>query len=147
MLDTHQKFMTRCLELADIAKGKKKTAVGSLVVKNDMVIGEGWEGDPALPEQLSHAEVSAMLAAIKNAGARDLKGCTLYTTVEPCFMCTYLIRQLQIDKVVYGTSAAEIGGDTSAYPSLKAEDIKKWSEPPVILRGILSEACITALKR
>ena len=49
-------------------------------------------------------------------GYRDMLGqSTLYTTHEPCIMCSYLIRHHRIPWVVYGVSVQHVGGVTSQY--------------------------------
>lgn len=138
--------MKRCLELATEAKSRGKTAVGSLIVKNDVIIAEGIEGAPDLPGIMSHAENIAILKAIDQLGTRNLESCRLYTTVEPCFMCSYLIRQTRITKVIYGTKTPA-GGDTSAYPILRAENIAVWGHPPEIIGGILQADCEKLLQK
>ena len=74
---THLRFMTLALRLA--AKGRGKTSpnpmVGSLVVKNGRIVGQGSHQGPGKP----HAEI----LALKQAGSRA-KGATLYVTLEPC---------------------------------------------------------------
>jgi len=141
----HEKYMNRCLELAAMAKANGKTAVGSLVVKYGEIIAEGFEGDPELPGVLAHAEVLAIVRALDCLGHPDLAGCVLYTTVEPCFMCSYLIRQAKIDSVVYGAPTSGTGGVHSAYPLLSAVDVDPWVVTPSITGGVLREACLDIL--
>lgn len=145
MNDTHEKYMKRCLELATQAKSNNKTAVGSLLVKDGVIIAEGIEGSIELPDIISHAEVVAIIKAIEYAGSKDLCGYTLYTTVEPCFMCSYLIRQTKIKEVIYGTTTPETGGQSSLYPILSTIKIQKWQLPPEVIDGILEEECYNIL--
>jgi tRNA(adenine34) deaminase len=141
-LRKHEKYMQRCLELADEAKAHGKAPVGSVIVKEGKIIGEGIEGTEKLPAILAHAEVAAVLQAISNTDSNDLSECTLYTTVEPCFMCSYLIRQTKISKVVFGIRTPGVGGVSSGYPFLPAKDIAKWPSVPLIIEGILKRECL-----
>lgn len=138
--------MNRCLALAARAKAAGKTAVGSLIVSNGEIIAEGAEGEPGLADILAHAEVLAIIRAQEYLQQRDLIGCTLYTTVEPCFMCSYLIRQTRIMEVVYGAPTNGTGGALSAYPLLRADDIDPWNFTPVVTGGVLREACLEMLR-
>ena len=147
MNDIHQIHMKRCLELAAQAKSNNKTAVGSLIVQDGVIIAEGVEGSNELPDILSHAEVVAIIKAIEFTGSKNLSNCTLYTTVEPCFMCSYLIRQSKIKEIIYGTTTPETGGASSRYPILTAIDIQKWQPAPVVIEGILEDECNNILKR
>lgn len=141
MNEPHEKHMKRCLELAAQAKLNNKTAVGSLIVQDGIIIAEGIEGSEELPDIISHAEVVAIIKAIEYTGSKDLSNYTLYTTVEPCFMCSYLIRQTKIKEVIYGTTTSETGGHSSLYPILSTIKIQKWQPSPVIFDGILEEEC------
>lgn len=138
--------MKHCLELAAQARRNGYTAVGSIIVKNGKIIAEGKEGDPDLPALISHAENVAIEKAVQKLDSRDLSKCSLYTTVEPCFMCTYLIRQTQIKKVVYGTTTPA-GGDSSAHPILTSKKIDVWKTAPEVIGGVLKTECEALLRR
>jgi tRNA(adenine34) deaminase len=147
MEDKHQQFMTRCLELAMQAKEAGKAAVGAVVVKNDVIIAEGIEGIGALPPSLAHAEIAALLKALAALQSKDLNDCTLYTSVEPCYMCSYLIRDTKVSKVVFGAKAGEIGGLHAEFPLLRTTNIAKWSSAPIIIGGVLEKECLQVLKK
>lgn len=132
MEQEHRKYMDRCLQLGAEAKAQGNPPVGSLVVKNGVIIGEGIEGANSLPRPLAHAEILAILAAIEHTGSNDLSSCTLYTSVEPCFMCSYLIRQTKINEVIFQATTPEIGGVSSEFPILTATSIRKWNPPPTV---------------
>ena len=70
-------FLERALELAERGRGKTRPnpIVGAVVVRDNVVVGEGWHERPGLP----HAERIAL-----DAAGEDARGATLYTTLEPC---------------------------------------------------------------
>lgn len=70
-------YLTRALELADLAVGRTSPnpAVGAVVVKNGLIVGEGFTQPPGS----AHAEVVALAAAGRHADGADL-----YVTLEPC---------------------------------------------------------------
>lgn len=135
-----EKYMLRCIQLAEEAKRSGKTPVGSLIVYHDEIIAEAMEGEAELPQIMSHAENLAIIKATKKLNTNDLSECSLYTTVEPCFMCAYLIRQTRIKEVVYGTTTGA-GGHSSAYPILTAADIQPWKSNPKVTGGVLRAEC------
>ncbi|MGH2643527.1 MAG: deaminase [Chitinophagaceae bacterium] len=147
MAAEHEKYMNHCLELAAIAKEKGKTAVGSIIVKDRKVIAAGSEGAEDLPDIMAHAEIIAIINAIKYTGSEDLSTCTLYTTVEPCFMCSYLIRKTKIKKIIFGAKTNDTGGVSSSFPILRSGKITCWSEPPQVIEGILREECEKMLEK
>lgn len=146
MEDRHEQYMKRCIELGLIAKSNGSTPVGSVVVKDDRVIAEGFEGEKETPQPVAHAEMIAVIKAIQHLGKKDLNDCVLYTTKEPCFMCSYLIRQTGIREVVFALRTDDKGGIGSRYPILTADDIINWPAPPNIVEGILKEKCEQLLK-
>ncbi|KUK36385.1 MAG: diaminohydroxyphosphoribosylaminopyrimidine deaminase [Thermacetogenium sp.] len=101
-LKQHIRFMSRALELAALGKGKTSPnpMVGAVVVRDDLIIGEGYHMKAGTP----HAEVHALRAAGDLA-----KGSTLYVTLEPCCHygktppCTEAIIKAGIQKVVVAT--------------------------------------------
>jgi tRNA(adenine34) deaminase len=138
---THEAYMRRCIQLARQAKAQGNTAVGSVVVFGGKIIGEGVEQLPAGNILTGHAEVLACQQAIETLKVRSLEKAILYSTAEPCFMCSYVIRQCRIAKVVYGTETAMIGGITSSFPILTALGLNAWKPAPRVLGGILTEEC------
>lgn len=145
MNSNHLPYMKRCLALAQKAKANGKPGVGSVLVRHSEIIGEGIEGSPDLPAVLAHAEILAITEGVSRIQSKDLSDCTLYTTVEPCVMCSYVIRSTGIKHVVIGTSTSGVGGVTSRYAILAARDIEKWKSPPIITTGILERECKEAL--
>lgn len=124
------RFMKRCLELAAEARSAGNTPVGSVVVRDGQIIGEASETLPAGRSITGHAELLACQNALDQTGARDLAGSALYTTAEPCFMCSYVIRNLRVGLVVYALKTPLIGGITSAHPILTAPALDSWRPAP-----------------
>lgn len=137
----HESYMKICIDLAKIAKQRGDSPVGSVVVKEGKIIGEGIEGGKTHKDITFHAEIEAIRDATRFLESQDLSGCTLYTTHEPCIMCSYLIRHTKISLLVAGLSTGEIGGYSSLFPLLNDTSIKKWTSPPTILKGILEKEC------
>ncbi len=140
-LAEHERFMRRCIELAKIAQKRNNTPVGSVVVVDGEVVGEGVEDLPAGILVTGHAEILACQAAVDKTGSPRLDGASLYTTAEPCFMCSYVIRQSGISLVVYGLDTPHVGGVTSSHPILTDTSIPDWKPAPSVLAGILRDEC------
>jgi len=77
MSDEDSKYMRRALRLAARAAGRTSPnpMVGTVIVRGDTIVGEGYHRAAGEP----HAEVSAL-----NKAGDDARGATLYTTLEPC---------------------------------------------------------------
>ncbi|HET6577977.1 MAG TPA: nucleoside deaminase [Gemmatimonadales bacterium] len=136
-----QAYMRRCLELARRALAAGEVPVGALVVRDGVVIGEGYERTRERLDPAAHAEIEALRAACRAIDALDLSGATLYTTVEPCVLCAYAVRQTRIHRVVFGVNAGVMGGASGPYPLLTAPTPFAGAAPPAVTGGVLTEDC------
>jgi tRNA(adenine34) deaminase len=137
----YEDYMRVCLDLAQIAKARGDSPVGSILVQNGKVIAEGIEGGKTHRDITFHAEIEAIRNARTILEKTDLSDCILVTTHEPCIMCSYVIRHHSIKLIIVGLTTGEIGGYSSALPLLLDRSISKWAEPPRIIEGILAQAC------
>lgn len=128
---TDDDCLARCQVLARMAADRQESPVGSVVVVAGAIIGEGIEAARARRDITAHAEVEAIRAAILTHGI-DLSAATLYTTHEPCLLCSYVIRHHRIRRVVCQQRVPHVGGASSGYPILTATDIPIWGPPPVV---------------
>ena len=107
-------FDKRYLEMAIIWAGNsycKRRQVGALIVKEKMIISDGYNGTPSGFENVCeddnnvtkpyvlHAEANAITKVAKSNNSSD--GATLYVTTSPCLECAKLIIQAGIKRVVY----------------------------------------------
>jgi tRNA(adenine34) deaminase len=140
-------YMRRCLELAEMAAQAGDTAVGSLIVRGAEIVAEGIERTRATLDPSAHAEVEAVRLACQRLGTLDLRGCSLYSTVEPCVLCGYAIRRTGIAHVIYGVPAGQAGACTSSYAILADPGLDGWPPPPDVTGGVLADECLAALRR
>jgi diaminohydroxyphosphoribosylaminopyrimidine deaminase/5-amino-6-(5-phosphoribosylamino)uracil reductase len=98
--DTDHEHLSRAIDLAQKGLGRVQPnpVVGAVIVRDDVVLGEGWHEEFGGP----HAEVNAITAC----GGVDLKGATIYVSLEPCCHvgqtppCTDAILRAGITRVV-----------------------------------------------
>lgn len=126
------RYMQRCSELAERAREEGNVAVGSVIVLEDAVLAEAEESVPTGPDPFAHAEFVAVRSALQRVGSEPLREAVLYTTNEPCLMCSFAIREAGIGRVVIEEPTREIGGISSEYPILVADTISRWGPPPEI---------------
>ncbi len=87
---------------------------GALVVKDGVIIGEGYNAVTSSNDPTAHAEVVAIRQACKTLGTFQLDDCIIYTSCEPCPMCLGAIYWARPKKVVYAgnrSDAAEVDFD------------------------------------
>jgi len=111
-------YMKMALEWAKLSYCERKQ-VGALIVKDRMIISDGFNGTPTgfencCEEQgdtkwyVLHAEANAIL---KVAGStQSCKNATLYITLSPCKECSKLIHQSGIKRVVYANEYKDTSG-------------------------------------
>jgi tRNA(adenine34) deaminase len=129
----HETFFAACERLARAAQSKGNPAVGAVVTQRDEIVGSGEEAAKSRNDVTCHAEIEAIRKAVLVLNTSDLSGCTLYTTHEPCIMCSYVIRFYRIAKVFYRKPVEYLGGISSNMPLLTAVNVPPhWSAPPEI---------------
>ena len=140
-MNIHEKYIYRCIELSKNGLGKTypNPLVGSVIVVNDKIIGEGWHEKAGGP----HAEVNA-INSVKDKSL--LKEATIYVNLEPCSHygktppCANLIIESGLKKVVIGVidSNSKVSGRGVAH--LKNNGCS-------VVVGVLENVCLKLNKR
>lgn len=89
---------------------------GCIVVKEDRIVGKGFNKVTSTNDPTAHAEIVAIRDACRNLGTFQLEGCEIYTSCEPCPMCLGAIYWARPAVIYYANTrndAAEIGFDDS----------------------------------
>nr|AOE14244.1 dCMP deaminase [uncultured bacterium] len=106
-------YLKMALEWGKLSHCKRKQ-VGALIVKNRMIISDGFNGTPtgfenccedengATKWEVLHAEANAILKVASST--QSAKDATLYITLSPCTQCSKLIHQAGIKRVVYANA-------------------------------------------
>lgn len=81
---------------------------GACIVYGDALVSTAHNTVLRDRDATCHAEINAIRQASHILGRYDLSGCTLYSTTEPCPMCFSAIHWARIDRIVYGTSIADV---------------------------------------
>jgi tRNA(adenine34) deaminase len=104
-------FMRKALQQAERAFAEDEVPVGAVVVSNGQIIGTGYNQSERLHDVTAHAEMIAITAAQEYLGAKYLKNCTLYVTLEPCTMCAGALYWSQVEKIVIAARDPKRGFD------------------------------------
>ena len=138
-MSTDEKFIRRCLELGEVARRSVDAPVGSVIVLEGRVVAGAVESVKLKNDPTAHAEIVAVREACRGLATLDLSGGTIYTNVEPCWMCSYAIRRARLGRVCYGSRNERVGGASSRYAVLL--DAGFGSPAPEVVAGILAEEC------
>ena len=106
--------MQEALRLADQAEQLGEVPVAALVVKDNKIIGRGFNQPISSCDPTAHAEIVALRDAAKNIGNYRLVDCDLYVTIEPCAMCAGAIVHARIRKVFFGATEPKAGALVSS---------------------------------
>ncbi len=106
MADEHDRLMDLALGEAARASAGGNMAVGSLIVRDGVVVGVGRNRVDSNNDPTAHAEVDAIRDACAKLQTTDLAGATCYTTMEPCPMCCWALQAANIAELVLGARHA-----------------------------------------
>lgn len=102
-------FMNEALKEAAKALDLGEVPIGAVVVHGGKIIGRGHNLTERLNDVTAHAEMQALTAAANYVGAKYLRDCTLYVTIEPCIMCAGASYWTQVSRIVYGADDEKRG--------------------------------------
>ena len=109
MENSHQTYMQHALRLADSASALDEVPVGSVIVRGDLLLGEGFNQNIDRFDPTAHAEINALREACQYQQNYRLKEATLYVTLEPCLMCFMAMIHARVTTLVYGASDPKSG--------------------------------------
>ena len=132
--NTHQQFMAKALILAEQALEEKEIPVGAVIVKDNRIIGKGYNQVEKLSDPTAHAEMLAISAACETLGNKYLNGCKLYVTLEPCAMCAGALVWAKIDTIIFGASDPKSGGSGSLFNITQNNNLNHQIE---VIQGVL----------
>lgn len=108
-----ERWMQYAIELAAKAQALGEVPVGAVVVRDNKILGEGWNQPISGCDPTAHAEIVALRAAALSAQNYRLPAATLYVSLEPCTMCAGAIVHARIERVVFGAFEPKAGAVVS----------------------------------
>lgn len=108
-------WMGKALHLARKAEAQGEVPIGALIVKDERIIGRGFNQRECRNDPSAHAEMIAIRQASRKLHAWRLVGTTLYVTLEPCPMCMGAILLARVERVVFGCLDPKAGAAGSLY--------------------------------
>ena len=109
VISMNEKYMALAINEAEKAYKKNDVPIGCVIVKDGKIISKAHNKKEIKKNAIMHAEIIAIAKACKKLKTWHLDDCVLYTTVEPCMMCTGAIIQSRIKKIYYSISNKSFG--------------------------------------
>ena len=108
-LTQHEQWMRRALALAERAENEGEVPIGAVLVRDDELLGEGWNQVISASDPSAHAEIVALRDAAGVVGNYRLPGSTLYVTLEPCTMCVGAMIHARVELLVFAAREPRAG--------------------------------------
>lgn len=145
--DSSDIFMRIAIQLAtENVRSGAGGPFGAVIVRDGEVVATGVNRVTATNDPTAHAEVSAIRAACQKLGTFELKGCTIYSSCEPCPMCLTAILWSRCEALYFASTAADAadaGFDDSHFYEQVA---KPFGERELPAQNVLREAGLESFK-
>ena len=135
--------MREALKLANEAKAEGEIPVGAVIVKSGEIVGRGRNSVEKDKRPSSHAEMNAIADACERLGTKDLGGCSMYVTLEPCAMCSGAIVLAKLERLFIGAKDPKAGACVSLYNIV---DDPRLNHRLIMDVGLLEEECAKILR-
>ena len=109
MDNAHEFYMKKALIEANRGASEDEVPVGAIVVYENTIIAKSYNLCIKLCDPTAHAEMQVITAACNYLQSRYLNKCILYTTLEPCVMCSGAMFWSQLGHLVYGANDEKSG--------------------------------------
>lgn len=136
------RYMEEALKEARKAAELEEVPVGAIIVKDDEIIGRGYNRTRTDADPTAHAEMTAIREAAAKLGSWRLTGCSMYVTLEPCSMCAGAIVWSRIDKLIIGAMDPKAGACGSVFNIPQEKRLNHYVEMETGIRG---EECSSLL--
>lgn len=130
-------FMRQALIEAQAAYDEDEVPVGAVIVHERKIIARSHNQVERLRDPTAHAEILAITQAANFLGAKFLDKCTVYVTIEPCFMCAGALVLSRVEKVVFGAEDPKTG----AFGSITDMNSLKSNHRIEVVKGVLRQEC------
>lgn len=131
-------WLQYALHLAERAYQQGEVPVGAVLIRDNQILGEGWNQPISQHDPTAHAEIIALREAGLMCSNYRLPNTTLYVTLEPCVMCAGALLHARVERVVFGAYDFKTGAAGSVFNTLLDE---RHNHQVQLIGGILQQAC------
>ena len=117
----NRKFLDLAFKYAEKAYKNNEVPIGAVIVKDNKVIGYGYNQKEKKNSVLEHAEIIAIRMASKKLNNWRLDDCDIYVTLDPCPMCASAIKQARIKNIYSALSNLDKENEKVVVDILKSD--------------------------
>ena len=139
-------FMKRAIELSIESVNNGGGPFGSVIVKDNNIVGEGSNRVTSKNDPTAHGEIVAIRSACKKLNNFSLNGCELYSTCEPCPMCLSAIYWARINKIYYANTREDAGKIDFDDSLIYSEFQKKINERKISMIQMMRNEALKAFE-
>jgi tRNA(adenine34) deaminase len=137
-------YMRRAIELAK--EGQRTPgcgAIGCVIVHDGIIIGEGYNEEKVTCDPTAHGEIMALRTAGQITGQSRFPGATLYSTLQPCGMCSMACIWGGISRIVYGAERHQVHSMYFEGRHLQTMDFVRdaFKDDLTVVGGVLGDDC------
>jgi tRNA(adenine34) deaminase len=137
-------FIERAISLAQEAQRSGSGApIGCVLVLEGKIIGRGENEVEATNDPTAHAEIVAIRKASKNRQSPRFEGATMYSTLQPCGMCTMAAIWAGVSRIVYGAERRQVNEMYFEDRNLDIMDFVRdaFKDDLTLTGGLLGDRC------
>lgn len=142
-MNHNELYMGYAIKEAEKAFEKDEIPVGCIIIFNNTIIAKAHNMVESLKDPTAHAEILAITSASEYLQSKQLMGCSMYVTLEPCVMCAGAIVHSKIENVFFGAFDNKSGACGSVF---NITNNKSLNHKCNVLGGILDVKCGSILK-
>lgn len=104
-----ERWMRRAIELAQQGEGREgANPIGCVIVRDGALLAEGFNEVDLRHDPTAHAEIVTIRRAGERLGCHEMRGAVLYTTLQPCGMCTMAAIWAKIGRIAFGAGRSDV---------------------------------------
>ncbi|MFR8548550.1 MAG: nucleoside deaminase [Lachnospiraceae bacterium] len=142
-----EKYMQEAIRLASLAAEHGNEPFGAVLVKGDEIVCTNENQIYTSSDPTAHAELGLIRKFCAGTGITDLREYTLYSSCEPCFMCSGALVWMKLGRLVYGASDLDLGKILNTQGSECSRTVFEQSFwKPEVTEGVLRQESIAVLE-
>lgn len=147
-MDKDEIFMRKAIELSTLAVEHGNEPFGAVLVKNGEIVYTNENQIYSAADPTFHAEAGLIRRFCRETRITDLSEYTMYSSCEPCFMCSGALVWTRLGRLVYGASNIDLCGILNEEASASSKIVFQHSScKPNVTAGVLREESLEILKK